>query len=150
MANRVEPKLIPALFEEFQSETFVTISSVDKKSGAPVIHAISWILAKDEETLVLSVDQRSRLVENVENNSTVTVCLIANESTYAISGEASVEGMLEEVPLKLSLIKIKINEVRDVMFYGSKMVQAPTYDKTYDKVAAERLDSQVMEAMKKA
>jgi hypothetical protein len=36
------------------------------------------------------------------------------------------------------------------MFYGSKIVTEPQYDKTYDKNAAARLDTQVMEAMKKA
>jgi hypothetical protein len=48
------------------------------------------------------------------------------------------------------LVEISIKEVRDVMFYGSKIITEPQYDKTYDKVAAERLDKQVMEAMKKA
>ena len=36
------------------------------------------------------------------------------------------------------------------MFYGSKIVTEPQYDKTYDKKAAAKLDKQVMEAMKKA
>ena len=57
---------------------------------------------------------------------------------------------LSEVPLKLGLVEFKINEVRDVMFYGSKIVTEPQYDKTYDKKAAAKLDKQVMDAMKKA
>jgi hypothetical protein len=38
--------------------------------------------------------------------------------------------------------------VRDVMFYGSKIVVEPQYDKTYDKNAAAKLDAQVMDAMR--
>ncbi|WP_335870464.1 pyridoxamine 5'-phosphate oxidase family protein [Bacillus sp. 2205SS5-2] len=150
MANRSEPKLIPALYDVLQNETFITISSMDRETCAPVFHAISWVYAKDEGTLLMAVDQRSRLVENVMENAAVTVCLLANESTYSISGKVVEVEQLQDVPLKLSLLKLKITEVRDVMFYGSKIVQAPKYDKTYDKDAAARLDRQVMEALKKA
>ena len=50
----------------------------------------------------------------------------------------------------LALIKLNIKEVRDVMFYGSKITIQPEYDKTYDLEAASRLDRQVMDAMQKA
>ncbi len=36
------------------------------------------------------------------------------------------------------------------MFYGSKISSEPAYEKTYDKNAADRLDRQVIEAMRKA
>ena len=34
------------------------------------------------------------------------------------------------------------------MFYGSKITVVPKYDKTYDLVAAKKLDNPVMDAMK--
>ncbi|MCA1053367.1 pyridoxamine 5'-phosphate oxidase family protein [Rossellomorea aquimaris] len=151
MANQVEPGLIPVLFEELQSERFVTVSTVDHDTGGPNVNAVSWVLAKDEETVLFSVNQKSKIVENIKNNPLTVVNLIANESTYAISGKAEVEqSLLEGVPLKLTLIKLSIQEVRDVMFYGSKISTVPSYEKTYDKAAADRLDRQVIEAMKKA
>lgn len=57
---------------------------------------------------------------------------------------------MENVPLKLALVKINVLEVRDVMFYGSKIIVEPQYDKTYDQEAAMRLDRQVMDEMKRA
>lgn len=151
MANQVEPKLIQPLFDELQKERFVTLATIDFETGGPNVSAISWVLAKDEDTIYFAVDNRSRIIQNIQQNSKVVLNLIANESTYSIQGDASVkEERLNEVPLKLALIEIKINEVRDVMFYGSKIVTEPQYDKTYDKAAAARLDYQVMEAMKKA
>ncbi|MFC7784517.1 MULTISPECIES: pyridoxamine 5'-phosphate oxidase family protein [unclassified Rossellomorea] len=151
MANQVEPSLIPALFDELQSERFVTLATIDFETHGPNVSAISWVLAKDEHTLLFAVDQRSRIVENIKNNPLAVVNLIANESTYSISGKGVVrEEKLEGVPLKLTLIKLAINEVRDVMFYGSKISTEPAYEKTYDKTAADRLDRQVIEAMKKA
>ncbi|WP_201716697.1 pyridoxamine 5'-phosphate oxidase family protein [Rossellomorea arthrocnemi] len=151
MANQVEPSLIPALFEELQSERFVTLATVDHETNGPSVSAISWILAKDEHTLLFAVDQRSRIVKNIKGNPLVVVSLIANESTYSIGGKASVsQEKLTGVPLKLTLVQLVINEVRDVMFYGSKISTEPAYEKTYDKTAADRLDHQVIEAMKKA
>jgi uncharacterized pyridoxamine 5'-phosphate oxidase family protein len=151
MANQVENKLIEPLFDELQEERFVTISTVDFETGGPNVNAISWVLAKNEKTIYFAVDNRSRIIQNIKQNHKVAINIIANESTYSIQGEAFVKlEHLNDVPLKLALIEMKIDEVRDVMFYGSKIVSDPQYDKTYDREAAVRLDKQVMEAMKKA
>ncbi|MBT2694735.1 pyridoxamine 5'-phosphate oxidase family protein [Bacillus sp. ISL-55] len=151
MANQVEPKLIKPLVDELQKERFVTLATVDHETGGPNVSAISWVLAKDEGTVYFAVDNRSRIIENIKSNDKAVINLIANESTYSISGTASVkQEKLDGVPLKLALVEINISEVRDVMFYGSKIVAEPQYDKTYDKDAAARLDKQVMDAMRKA
>ncbi|EIJ81643.1 hypothetical protein PB1_01840 [Bacillus methanolicus PB1] len=149
MANQVEPKLIKPLYDELQKERFVLLATIDFESGGPNVSAISWVFAKDDETIYFAVDNRSRIVQNINKNNKVVINIIANESTYSISGEASVkQEKMEGVPLKLALIEVKIKEVRDVMFYGSKIVKEPEYDKTYDKNAAARLDKQVMDAMR--
>lgn len=151
MANQVEPKLTKSLFDELQKERFVTLATVDHETGGPNVSAISWVLAKDEQTIYFAVDNRSRIIENIKNNNQTVINLIANESTYSITGTAKVKNeKLDEVPLKLGLVEIQIQEVRDVMFYGSKIVAEPQYDKTYDKDAAARLDQQVLDAMRKA
>ncbi|PEQ93671.1 hypothetical protein CN481_08435 [Bacillus sp. AFS006103] len=151
MVNQVEPKLIKPLYDELQKERFVTLATVDYETGGPNISAISWVLAKDESTIYFAVDNRSRILANLGENNQVVINLIANESTYAIQGLAQVkEELLKDVPLKLALIEVSITAVRDVMFYGSKIVSDVQYDKTYDKNAAQKLDKQVMEAMRKA
>ena len=151
MANQVEPKLIKPLFDALQQERFVTLATIDYETGGPNVSAISWVLAKDEGIIYFAVDNRSRIVQNIKENKKAVLNLIANESTYSITGDVAVkEEKLEGVPLKLALLELSIHEVRDVMFYGSKIVTEPQYDKTYDKNAAARLDKQVMDAMKKA
>ncbi|MBY6269478.1 MAG: hypothetical protein CW344_14750, partial [Parageobacillus thermoglucosidasius] len=57
---------------------------------------------------------------------------------------------IEGIPLKLALVDVAINEVRDVMFYGSKIIQEPKYEKMYDAQAAAKLDNQVMAALRNA
>lgn len=151
MANQVEPELTKPLFDFLQKERFVLLSTTDHETGAPNVSAISWVLAKDVKTILFAVDNRSRIVTNIKQNPKVVINVIANESTYSISGSAQIkQEKMEEVPLKLALIQLDIDEVRDVMFYGSKISVAPQYDKTYDLEAAKRLDNQVMGALKKA
>jgi uncharacterized pyridoxamine 5'-phosphate oxidase family protein len=151
VANQVEPRLLKPLYDELQKERFVTLATIDYETGGPNVSAVSWVLAKDEETIYIAVDNRSRILENINNNSQVVINIIANESTYSISGNAKLkQERLQDVPLKLGLVEVNIKEVRDVMFYGSKIVTEVQYDKTYDKNAAEKLDRQVMDAMRKA
>ncbi|MFS1518226.1 pyridoxamine 5'-phosphate oxidase family protein [Bacillus sp. SCS-151] len=150
MANQVEPKLIEPLFLALQKERFVTIATVDHENGGPIVSAISWVFAPDEQRIYFAVDNRSRMLENMSQNSLVVMNVIANESTYAITGHASVkENKIEGIPLKLARVEIQISEVRDVMFYGSKIIKEPKYEKTYDEKAAAKLDKQVMDALKK-
>ncbi|MCM3587047.1 pyridoxamine 5'-phosphate oxidase family protein [Mesobacillus maritimus] len=151
MANEVEPQLISELFEELQTERFVTIATVDHETGGPNVSAISWIFAQNAKTIYFAIDNRSRIIENLKQNGKVVIALVANESTYSISGTTTIkQDAIPNVPLSLSLVEMHIEEVRDVMFYGSKIVSEPTYDKTYDKEAAARLDKQVMDAIRKA
>jgi flavin reductase (DIM6/NTAB) family NADH-FMN oxidoreductase RutF len=150
MANEVEAVLISSLYDVLQRERFVTLSTVDFETGGPNVSAISWVFAPNQQSIVFAVDNRSRIIQNIKKNPLVVLNLIANESSYAIHGDAKVKiEKLEEVPLKLALVELSIKEVRDVMFYGSKISMEPRYEKTYDAEAAAKLDRQVMEAIKK-
>ncbi|WP_216828111.1 pyridoxamine 5'-phosphate oxidase family protein [Alkalihalobacterium elongatum] len=151
MGNQVEPKLTEELLPLLQSERFVTIATVDHETGTPNVNAISWVFAPSQEKVRFAVDNRSRIIENINNHSGVTLNLIGNGSTYSIVGDATViKEKMDDVPLKLALVEINIKEVRDVMFYGSRIAVEPKYEKTYDANAAAKLDSQVMDSMKKA
>lgn len=151
MANNIETSLIDPLFDALQQERYVTLATIDHETGAPNVSAISWVYAPDRERVYICVDNRSRIVENIRNHPASALTLWANETTYSINGHAHVKiEKLEGVPLKLALIELRISEIRDVMFYGSKIAQEPTYEKTYDEKAAARLDQQVLDAMKKA
>lgn len=149
MANIVEPALTEPLVQALQEGRLVTIATIDFEKGAPSVSAISWVYAMNEATVRFAIDQRSRIIENVRSNPAVTLNVIANESVYSISGTAVIlTDRMEGVPLKLALVEIGVEEVRDVMFYGSKVSVEPQYEKTYDARAAAKLDNQVLTAMK--
>ena len=139
------------LFSELQNEKLVLLHTIDTDTGAPTSSAISWVCAPSAETIRFAVDQRSRLVANVKANAKVSLTIFANNTVNIVYGQASiVVDALEEVPFKLTCVDIHIESVRDGMFYGSRISVEPAYEKTYDKRAAEKLDSEVFAAMKKA
>ncbi|MFC4320323.1 pyridoxamine 5'-phosphate oxidase family protein [Litchfieldia salsa] len=149
MANQVEDRLVDSLKNYLQRERLVTISTIDHVTGGPNVNAISWVFASDEKQILFAIDSRSKIVKNILQNEHVVITLIANDSIYSISGKTEiVKEILEGVPLKLSAARLSIQEVRDIMFYGSKISLEPVYEKTYDALAAAKLDKQVMEALK--
>ncbi len=151
MANIVELTLTDALVKALREERIVTIATTDFEKGVPNVSAISWVYAMDEKVIRFAVDQRSRIVENLRHHAGLVLTVMANESIYSISGEAIIKAeRIEGVPLKLTLIEVSVQEVRDVMFYGAKLAIEPKYEKTYDLRAAEKLDNQVSSAMKDA
>ncbi|PRO64759.1 pyridoxamine 5'-phosphate oxidase family protein [Alkalicoccus urumqiensis] len=151
MGNRLETSLTEDLLHALQEEHYVTIATVDAEKGGPSVSAVSWIYASDEKTLRLAVDQKSRMIRNVSEEPQAAVTVIAEGSTYTISGRVKVKKeSLEKVPLKLSLLEMGIQEVKDVMFYGARLTNEPKFEKTYDEEAAVKLDNQVMEALKRS
>ncbi|MYL32992.1 hypothetical protein GLW08_02265 [Pontibacillus yanchengensis] len=149
MANQVEKKLNEVQYQTLQSERYVLLSTIDYETATPMVNAISWVYAPSAFCIRFAIDNRSKIVENIRNHPYIVITLITDDSTYAIKGKAVIEkDNIEGVPLKLAMIELTIEEVRDVMFYGAKIANAPEYEKTYDNRAAAKLDNQVMNALK--
>jgi hypothetical protein len=139
------------LFSFLQREKLLLLNTLDHETGAPSVHALSWVYAKDTQTIRFAVDQSSRILTNIASNPLTALSFIGAGSVFAIYGSARVVvDRLEAVPIKLTCVDVDIQTVRDEMFYGSRIVTEPEYEKTYDKRAAAKLDGQVFEAMKKA
>ncbi|WNC12861.1 pyridoxamine 5'-phosphate oxidase family protein [Brevibacillus brevis] len=151
MAETVSRSLSEELFGLLQKERFVTLGTIDHETGAPSLSSLSWTLANTVQSIRFAVDNRSRILANIAKEPQVVLHLIGAGSSFAINGRAEVKTeRLEGVPLKLAMVEIAIDAVRDIMFYGSRISVEPQYEKTYDKNAAAKLDAQVMEALKNA
>lgn len=149
MANNIERTLSPVLFEDCNKEKLVLLSTLNSETNTPIMNAISWLIALDENTIRFAVDQRSFIVSNIEKSSGASVSVFSNETVYNISGEAKIlTKQIPSIPLKLACIELKINEVKNILFYGSKIVTEPEYTKTYDERAAKRLDTAVLNGLR--
>jgi hypothetical protein len=147
--NNIEGQLNVKLFKLLQKECFLLLHTINYESNSPQVNAISWVYAPDYNTIRFAVVNKSRIVKNIESSRTICLTLIDDESTYGIYGNAKV--VVENsnsIPLSLAIIEVSITEIRDVMFYGSKITRYPQHEKIYDKEAAAKLDSQVMDRLK--
>ncbi|MED4586032.1 pyridoxamine 5'-phosphate oxidase family protein [Brevibacillus choshinensis] len=149
MAETVSQSLSEELFGMLQKERFVTLGTIDHESGSPSLSSLSWTYAASVDSIRFAVDNRSRILTNIAKEPQVVLHLIGAGSSFAINGRATLKTeRLEGVPLKLAMVEITIEAVRDIMFYGSRISVEPQYEKTYDKNAAAKLDNQVMEALR--
>ncbi|MDF2683235.1 MAG: hypothetical protein K0R47_4425 [Brevibacillus sp.] len=149
MAETVSQSLSEELFGLLQKERFVTLGTIDHESGSPSLSSLSWTYAASVDSIRFAVDNRSRILANIAKEPQVVLHLIGAGSSFAINGRAGlITERLEGVPLKLAMVEITIEAVRDIMFYGSRISVEPQYEKTYDKNAAAKLDNQVMEALR--
>lgn len=139
------------LYGALNHEPFVLLHTIDADSGSPTSSAISWVYAVDRSTLRFAIDGRSRLSVNMATNAEVSVSLFAPGTVQTIYGSAKlVSEALDGVPFKLVCFDIDIAVIRDAMFYGARLSVRPETEKTYDKRAADKLDGQVFDAMRKA
>lgn len=139
------------LLTQFRKEKLVLLGTVDADTRGPAMNAISWVYALNDSTIRFAVDQRSKIVSNVRENPNVSLTLFGANTVYAVYGTVElIAESLDQVPFKLACFDIRIQSVRDAMFYGARIAVEPEYEKTYDQRAADKLDDQVFEAMKKA
>jgi nitroimidazol reductase NimA-like FMN-containing flavoprotein (pyridoxamine 5'-phosphate oxidase superfamily) len=149
MSNKNELQLNEKLYSILQRECFLLLHTNDFEKMTPQVNAISWVYAPNKETVRFAVVNHSKIIKNITTTESICLTLIDDESTYAIYGKAKIlENETNKVAIKVAIVEMEINEVRDVMFYGSKISQNPRHEKVYDPEAAAKLDYQVMQRLK--
>lgn len=139
------------LFAHLQQQSFVLIHTADAASGCPTSNAISWIYAPSRDKLRFAIDSRSRLTGNLQAHAEICVTVFVAGGVVAIHGRAlPVATPLAGVPFDISCFDIEIDSWRNAMYAGSRLASVPECEKTYDQRAADKLDGQVFEAMRKA
>jgi hypothetical protein len=130
------------LIETLKREVIVSLITVTPDHDAQV-SAVSWLLPSENGKKVgIATGHKGTSISNLQKNPNITLGVIANESYYSIKGTATVSE-IEEKTMKYRVITVDVKEVEDVIFYGGKVVQEPTYEKTYDPKLAEKLDNEV-------
>jgi len=136
----ISPEMAPYL----GGENLIFLATVDATNQTPSISAISWVKMLDEKTIRISVASSSRILDNIKANGRVSLSFIGNETVYSITGDASIlEEAMEGIAMKLAKIEVKLDQVFNSMFWGAKITQEPTYEKTYDIEKAKKLDEEV-------
>lgn len=148
MAAKVETQLTAEMVNYLQGNTVVFLSAVEPESRNIYTTALSWVYAVDEKTIRFAIDSKSDFIAIIDQDPRVVLNFFGLESSFSISGEAKVKvRKTEELTLKLALVEIEVKELRNIMFYGGKIVQDPAFVKTYNADLAKKLDTEVHEAL---
>lgn len=149
MVKITENKLTKHLYDFLQTPQIASIVTIHNKDLSPVVSCISWIYSFNENTIFFAIDSRSITVENINVHNKICLHVFTNHSVYSINGTATIiQNPIEQLPLNLALIKIEVNEVRDVMFYGSTINQTPQIQLNYAPMMAKSLEEKVYEKFK--
>ncbi|TWD93434.1 hypothetical protein FB550_11571 [Neobacillus bataviensis] len=144
----VESTLSHEMEELLQGQTLVFCHIYSKSLGKVISTALSWVFAIDCKTVRFVVDCKSKIVEAVNDHSEITLSFIGNGSVYSLSGPSKVKvEKTEDMTLKMAIIEIEVEDLRDITFYGAQIIQRPQFIKTYKESLIKKLDNEVKEAV---
>lgn len=147
--NQAPASLSPDLVAFLQEARLVLVTSLDADTKWPSNNLITWVYAKDADTLFLAAEAKGRIMRNIRADGRLLLTFMAGESCYTVEGTGEVAS--EEVPgvsLKLAVAAVKVQAVRDITFWGGRITTLPTFDVSYDKSLKEKLDGGVFAAMR--
>jgi hypothetical protein len=150
MKKRIENKLSKELISHLQNRNFVIVT-ITNSEAKPVNRSVSWVYAINDKVLRMVIDSKSKIISNLHLNNNITVTVFLNESVYQISGIAKIKiENIEGIPFKVSMIELTVNEVEDIMFFGSKLVSYPEYMKVNNEEKGKQLDELIFKKLKEA
>lgn len=151
MADKTDKQrreLTPELVSFLQGEKVVFLSTIDHEDGSPAITCISWVLAVTPAQIRFAIDPRSRVIENLAANPRLSLAFIGLGGSFAITGTGTSSlNQLDGVTIRMTEVVVEVTGVRDIMFYGSKIVTEPEFVKTYNQELADKFDAAVYGAL---
>ncbi len=148
MAKDLINELPDSLYQNLQKFDLVLLSTI-YENKQPFVNAVSWVFAPTTKKIRFSVDSKSQIITNIKANQNVALSMFSGETIYSINGKGNLlTEEIEGIPFKLAIVEVDVESVHEVMFYGSKISSPPEYQKTYNPAAAEKLDQQVLTALK--
>ena len=95
--------------------------------GHPQTTVVTWVVARNSETLALAADTRSRAMRNMRANGKVALEVLGDNLCFGLRGTAVVEKEpMSSTPFPCALVAVKIEDVRDHGAAGVRFV-GPRY-----------------------
>jgi len=101
------------------------VATVDEQ-GFPQTTVMSWVVARNPQTLAMAVDHRSRALQSIRSNGRIAVEALGDDLCYGLRGAAVLEKeQMDSPPFPCALVAVKVEEVRDhgaagVTFHGPR------------------------------
>jgi hypothetical protein len=102
------------------------VATVDEHRR-PMTTLMTWVVARNPQTLTLAVDTRGKSLRNLRGNPQVAIEVLGDDLCYGLRGVAVIEKeQMQSAPFPCALVAVRVEEVRDHGAAGVKFV-GPSY-----------------------
>jgi len=125
-ATEARVELPPALVRFLVGGQTCVVSTVDEQHR-PMTTLMTWVVARNPQTVTVAIDTRGRALKNVRSNPQVAIEVLGDDLCFGLRGTAVVEKeSIEAAPFPCALVAVHIEECRDHGAAGVKFV-GPSY-----------------------
>lgn len=126
MTDHAPAEMPPHLVQFLLGGTTCVVATVDEQ-GLPQTTLMTWVVARNPQTLTIAVDTRSRALRAVRANGRIAVEVLGDDLCFGLRGTALVEKeLMQSAPFPCALVAVKVEEVRDHGAAGVRFV-GPRY-----------------------
>lgn len=126
MPDATPAEMPPHLVQFLLGGQTCVVATVDE-SGLPQTTLMTWVVARNPQTITIAVDTRSRALRNLRHNGRLAVEVLGDDLCFGLRGTAVVEKeTLQSAPFPCALVAVKIEDVRDHGAAGVRFV-GPRY-----------------------
>ena len=102
------------------------VATIDEQ-GNPQTTIMTWVVARNPQTVALAADTRSRSMRNLRANSKIALEVLGDDLCYGLRGTAVIEKeTMATTPFPCALVAVRVEEYRDHGAAGVRFV-GPSY-----------------------
>jgi len=118
MSRPVGGRLPQAALDALDGGRLVVVATVDGE-GWPYTMVMNWAAARDPETIRLSVDRRTRTLENIRRNGRVMLEVLSDGVIVGVRGRARIiQEEMAHAPVPSAMVEVAIESVKDDLIPG--------------------------------
>ena len=126
MADHAPADMPPHLVQFLLGGKTCVVATVDEQ-GLPQTTLMTWVVARNPQTLTMAVDTRSRALRALRANGRIAIEVLGDDLCYGLRGTALVEKeLMQSAPFPCALVAVKVDDVRDHGAAGVRFV-GPSY-----------------------
>ena len=126
MTDHAPAEMPPHLVQFLLGGKTCVVATVDEQ-GLPQTTLMTWVVARNPQTLTIAVDTRSRALRALRANGRIAVEVLGDDLCYGLRGMALVEKeLMQSAPFPCALVAVKLEEVRNHGAAGVRFV-GPSY-----------------------
>jgi hypothetical protein len=126
MSDHPPSEMPPHLVQFLLGGQTCVVATLDDR-GDPQTTLMTWVVARNPQTLGIAVDTRSRALRNLRANAKIALEVLGDDLCYGLRGTAVVEKeQMQSAPFPCALVAVKVEDVRDHGAAGVRFV-GPRY-----------------------